>query len=269
MESNYLNSDNKNTYKTNSETSRSFVTSKMSQIEKDSYEPIEYEDSKNEEAIFDIFLAPDYKEIMSNIVQSIDNYYQENENYDDYPYFRVQNTNKYVPKLKTPSEIFSERQLRELHANLPYHNQYKNLKLLYSTSRDGYYLKTFYSKAERNMNTILVIKDDSNNVFGAYVSEEYKCNPHGFYGTGETFLFTYFKTERIHCFHSSGLNDYYVYSDEQILSLGCSDNYFSISLEKDFLSGYSRPTQTFKNPCLSSKEDFFVSKLELWGFEDN
>ncbi len=262
MESNNLKFENKNI------TTPSLVASKMSQIEKDSYEPIEYEDVKNEEAIFDVFLSPDYTETMSNIVQSIENYYQENENYDDYPYFRVQNTCKFIPKLNTDSEILSERQLRELHANLPYYNQYKNLKLLYSTARDGYYKKTFYTKAERAMNTILLIKDDSGNVFGAYASEEYKNNTHGFYATGETFLFTYFKTDRIHCFHSTVLNDYIIYSDEKILSFGCSDDYFSLSLEKDYLCGYSRTTQTFKNPPLSSKESFFVKVLELWTFSD-
>jgi hypothetical protein len=241
----------------------------FSNIEKESFEPIEYEDLKNEESIFEVFKANDYNDIVSNIIKSIDNYYSDNDSYDDYPYFRVQNTCKFIPKLNTASEIFSERQLRELHAHLPYYNQYKNLKLIYSTSKHGCNLKTFYMNGENAKNSILLIKDDNQNVFGAYFSEEYKNNPQGFYGTGETFLFTFYKTERIHVFATTGINDYYVYSDDKVLCYGCSDNYFSLSLEKDFLCGYSRTTQTFKNPPLSTKDNFFIVKLELWTFWDS
>jgi hypothetical protein len=245
------------------------LSQKLSLIEKDSYEPIEYDDMKNEEAIFEVFKCKEYTDIVSNIIQSIDSYYADSDTYDDYPYFRVQNTCKFIPNLNTKSDILSERQLRELHSHLPYYNQYKNLKLAYSLSIDGCYLKTFYTKLEGIKNSILIIKDDNQNVFGVYASEEYKNNSHGFYGTGETFLFTFYKTERIHCFPSTGFNDYYIYSDDKILSFGCSDNYFSLSLEKDFLCGYTKSTQTFKNPPLSLKENFFVSKMELWTFWDN
>jgi hypothetical protein len=238
----------------------------FSALEKDSFEPIEYEDIKNEESIFEVFKSKEYTEIVSNIIQSIDNYYADNDSYDDYPYFRVQNTCKFIPKLNTPSEILSERQLKELHAHLPYYNQYKNFRMIYSTTKDGCNMKTFYQNSENIKNSILVIKDDNQNVFGVYVSEEFRNNPHGFYGTGETFLFTYYKTERIHIFPTTGINDYYVYSDDKILCFGCSDNYFSLSVEKDFLSGYSRSTQTFKNPNLSTKDNFFITKLELWSF---
>jgi hypothetical protein len=270
MESDYvkvnISTSHDNTQTTNINTNTS---SKMSIFEKDNFEPIEYSDIKEEEAIFEVFKSKDYTEIVSNIIQSIDNYYQDAETYDDYPYFRVQNTCKFIPKVNTPSEILSERQLRELHAHLPYYHQYKNLKLVFSTSKDGCSLKTFYAKGDEVSNSILLVKDDNQNIFGVYASEEFKCNSHGFYGTGETFLFTFYKTERIHCFPSSGVNDYYIYSDDKIICFGCSDNYFSLSLEKDFLSGYTKSTQTFKNPPLSLKDNFFISKLEVWTFDGN
>jgi len=144
----------------------------------------------------------------------------------------------------------------------------KNLNLIYSTAKDGCNLKTFYAKSEKIQNSILIIKTDDGDAFGVYASEDYKCNTQGFYGTGETFLFTFYNTDRIHTFPCSGVNDYYIYSDEKILSFGCSDNYFSLSLEKDFLCGYSKTTLTFKNAVLSQKDNFFISKLELWTFSD-
>jgi hypothetical protein len=237
-------------------------------IDRDNFQPIEYEDISHETSIFEVFKSKDYSDVLKNVIESIDNYYQENEAFDDYPYFRIQSTNRFVPKLDKNSEILSERQLRELHAHLPYYHQFKNLKLLYTMSKDGCSLKTFYYKSEDVKNSILLIKDDNQNVFGAFVSEPFRINTQAFYGTGETFLFSFFKTERIHCFPSTGLNDYYIYSDDKIVCFGCSDNYFSLSLENDFMTGYSKTTQTYKNPALSTKDNFFISKLELWTFEE-
>ncbi len=265
MDSTYSKLDS--TSNTNSNTNQNSST--LTDTIKDNFEKIEYEDVKNEEAIFDVFKSIEYTDVVSNIIKSIDNHYNDIDTFDDYPYFRVQNTCKFIPKLNKKSDILSERQLRELHAYLPYYNQYKNLKLIYSTSKDGCNLKTFYQNGEDYRNSVLVVKDDDQNVFGVYASEEFRNNPHGFYGTGETFLFSFFKTERIHVFNTSGLNDYFIYSDDKILCFGCSDNYFSLSLEKDFLCGYSRTTSTFKNPNLSSKDNFFVTHLELWAFGES
>lgn len=240
----------------------------VTQLEKDSFEPIEYEDVKNEPAIFEAFKAKEYTDIVSGVLKSIDNYYKDTDTYDDYPYFRVQNTCKFIPSLSQKSEILSERQLRELHAHLPYYHQYKNFKLVYKPNRDGWNMRTFYDRIEGSKNSILVVKDDSGNVFGAFVSEEYQhLHKKEFYGTGETFIFTFFKSERIHCFPSTGLNDYYIFSDYSTLSFGCSGEYFSLSFENDFLKGYSRTTETFKNPNLTGSDNFFVKNLELWTFE--
>lgn len=84
-------------------------------------------------------------------------------------------------------------------------------------------------KTEDYKNTIVAIKDDEQNVkispkqvFGAFVSEAFKNKDNNFYGTGETFLYTFYKGERIHTYQSTGLNEYYVYSDNNMLCFGCS-----------------------------------------------
>ena len=63
-------------------------------------------------------------------------------------------------------------------------------------------------------------------------------------------------------------NEHYIYSDEKQLAFGCSDDYFSLVLEDDFYSGYSKTTQTYKNPVLNGKEKFIIIKLELWAFQE-
>ena len=82
------------------------------------------------------------------------------------------------------------------------------------------------------------------------------------------FLFTFYKENRIHVYNASGINEHYLYADDKQIAFGCSDNYFSLTLENDFYEGYSKPTQTYKNPVLNSKDKFIIIKLEVWGFQD-
>ena len=77
-------------------------------------------------------------------------------------------------------------QLKELHSKLPYYHQYTNLKRVFSISVDGCALRSFYSKCENVNNSIIVVKDDEGNVFGAYASEAFKPQS-TFYGTGDYF----------------------------------------------------------------------------------
>lgn len=235
-------------------------------LNNNNFESIEYEDSKNEEAILEIFKSPDWDVTVPAILEAIDSSKTDN-TYGDYPYFKIQNTCQFIPQLSSSSEILNEAQLKELHSVLPYYHQYTNLRLMYSLSKDGCALKTFYLKANGISNSILVVRDDSGNIFGAYASEQYESQSK-FYGTGECFLFTFYSSNRIHCFHTTALNDHYIYSDDSQVAFGCSDDYFSLVLENDFYSGYSKTTQTYKNPVLNGKEKFIIIKLELWAFQD-
>lgn len=223
-------------------------------------------DPSKEESIFEIFKSPTWDKTIPSLLEAITKC-KDDTSYGDYPYFKIQNTITYTPQLSTPSDILSLTQLRELHNSLPYYHQYGNFNLAFSISKDGCALKTFYSKMEGIHDSLLVIQDDSGNIFGAYASEEYQ--PLGkFYGTGETFLFTFYKEERLHIFNSTGANEHYIYSDESQIAFGCSDDYFSLSLENDFYSGYSKTTQTFQNAVLNKNDKFVIIKLEVWSFQE-
>jgi hypothetical protein len=224
-------------------------------------------DPAQEEAIFEIFKSPTWDTTIPAVIDSINKCKDETASYGDYPYFKIQNTIKYTPQLSTPSDILTPTQLRELHNALPYYHQYGNFNLIFSIAKHGCALKTFYSQMEGIHNSLIVIKDDCGNVFGAYASEEFQ--PLGtFYGTGETFLFTFYKGERMHVFNSTGANEHYIYSDESQIAFGCSDDYFSLVLENDFYSGYSKSTQTFQNAVLNQNDKFVIIKMEVWSFQE-
>ena len=230
------------------------------------FEPVKYIETNKEDSIFEIYKSPDWDKTVPHILESVDKSTDE-KGYGDYPYFRIQNAIQYLPKLDVPSEIFTSPQLKELHSRLPYYHQYTSLSRVFSISVDGCALKSFYAKSEDVNNSILVVKDDEGNVFGAYASEAFK-NINTFYGTGECFLFTFFKENKIHVFNTTGVNDHYMYGDDEQICFGCSDDYFSLALKNDFLDGYSKTTQTYNNEPLTNSDKFTIVKLELWTFKE-
>lgn len=108
---------------------------------------------------------------------------------------------------------------------------------------------------------------ENNKVFGVFINDKLHVNRH-FYGTGETFLFYLDTNDRVHHFEGTGKNDNYIFSDETMLAFGCSDSKFSLCIEKNFLKGNTTETSTFMNRKLADKENFYVSKLEIWVFDE-
>jgi hypothetical protein len=206
-----------------------------------------------------------YSSEITSILSSITSPYNSTQ-FETYPYFIPQPTTNFLPHLSVPSSILNTYQIKNLHNNLPYYDQFKHWTRLYCLSRDGTSIKTFYNKAQPG-SSLLIVKDDLGNVFGAYSPEEYKCNPNKFYGTGETFLFSFYKTDSVRCFLTTGENDNYIYSDNNRISFGCSDDCFSLSIEDDFWKGYTATTKTFQNPLLTQNESFTVVNVELWTFQ--
>jgi len=67
-----------------------------------------------------------------------------------------------------------------------------------------------------------------NKICGAYSASEFKYSDQ-FYGTGETFVFSFYNEERIHSFNSTNINEFYIYSDNDLLAFGCSYIFFIIT----------------------------------------
>jgi hypothetical protein len=226
----------------------------------------EIKDKENEikkgDCIFEIIKTKEWNEVIPHIIQVMD----QNKTSIEYPYFRIQNAVQYLPKLDIPSDILNTNQLKELHSRLPNYHQYSNLYRIFSISVDGSALKTLYNKCEGINNSVLIIRDEEGNVFGAYASEEYTPTSK-FSGTGECFLFTFFKENKIHIYCSTGINDHYMYCDNEQICFGCSDDYFSLALRNNLLDGYSKCTQTYKNEPLNNNDKFLIVKLEIWGFK--
>jgi hypothetical protein len=231
------------------------------------FEPLESDDIKKEDNVFEVFKSENYEKIVPNLIKIIDSKNKEDKQSEEYPYFNPKNPIKYLPRLDIPSEILNNTQLKEIHCHLPYFHQYVSLYRIFSLSVDGSALKSFYKKCEGIKNSILVIKDDEGNVFGAYASDVFYPSS-TFCGTPDSFLFTFYKEDKIHVYKATEVNGNYMYCDKEQVCFGNTDDYFSLSLKNNFLDGYSKTTTTYQNKPLNNKDKFVIFRLEVWGFKD-
>ncbi|KAM4736166.1 oxidation resistance protein 1a isoform 4-T4 [Anableps anableps] len=171
----------------------------------------------------------------------------------------------FKPNLKEPSELLEADQIEKLAKNLPPRTIGYPWTLAFGTSKHGMSIKTLY-RAMQGQDTpvLLVIKDSDGQVFGALASEPFKVSD-GFYGTGETFLFTF--NPEFEVYKWTGDNMFFIKGDMDSLAFGGGSGEFGLWLDGDLYHGRSHSCKTFGNPMLSKKEDFYVQDIEVWAFE--
>ncbi|XP_015736718.1 TLD domain-containing protein 2 isoform X3 [Coturnix japonica] len=155
--------------------------------------------------------------------------------------------------LSTPSSILQDREIEE-----PW-------SLLYCTARDGFSLRTLYRCTNQlSSPALLLIRDTEAQVFGAFSTSPIhvsKC----FYGTGETFLFSF--SPELKVFRWTGRNSFFLKGDVDLLMVGGGSGKFGLWLDGDLHHGGSCPCETFNNESLSPRGEFCVQDLELWGLD--
>ncbi|XP_037358682.1 oxidation resistance protein 1 isoform X3 [Talpa occidentalis] len=169
------------------------------------------------------------------------------------------------PNLSDPSELLQPDQIEKLTKHLPPRTIGYPWTLVYGTGKHGTSLKTLY-RTMTGLDTpvLMVIKDSDGQVFGALASEPFKVSD-GFYGTGETFVFTF--SPEFEVFKWTGDNMFFIKGDMDSLAFGGGGGEFALWLDGDLYHGRSHSCKTFGNHTLSKKEDFFIQDIEIWAFE--
>ncbi|XP_056262008.1 oxidation resistance protein 1a isoform X2 [Pseudoliparis swirei] len=171
----------------------------------------------------------------------------------------------FKPNLRESSDLLEADQIEKLARNLPPRTIGYPWTLAFGTSKHGMSIKSLY-RAMQGQDTpvLMVIKDSDGQVFGALASEPFKVSD-CFYGTGETFLFTF--NPEFEVYKWTGDNMFFMKGDMDSLAFGGGSGEFGLWLDGDLYHGRSHSCKTFGNPMLSKKEDFYVQDIEIWAFE--
>ncbi|KFO79467.1 TLD domain-containing protein 2, partial [Cuculus canorus] len=153
--------------------------------------------------------------------------------------------------------------LPQLGPHLPLRLTQQPWRLLYSTAQDGFSLRTLYRcGAQPGSPALLLIRDTEAQAFGAFSATTICCSS-SFYGTGETFLFSF--SPELKVFKWTGRNNFFMKGDVDLLMVGGGSGRFGLWLDRDLHHGGSHPCETFNNETLSRREEFCIQDLEVWG----
>ncbi|XP_056335508.1 oxidation resistance protein 1b isoform X1 [Danio aesculapii] len=169
------------------------------------------------------------------------------------------------PNLTEPSVLLQPEHIEKLAKHLPPRTIGYPWSLAFSTSKHGMSMKSLYRAMQSQDSPVLmVIKDSDGQLFGALASQPFKVSD-GFYGTGETFVFTFYPEFEV--FKWTGDNMFFIKGDMDSLAVGGGGGEFGLWLDGDLYHGRTHSCKTFGNPMLSKTEDFFVQDIEIWAFE--
>ncbi|KAJ6223366.1 hypothetical protein RDWZM_001911 [Blomia tropicalis] len=169
-----------------------------------------------------------------------------------------------LPDINGQTELLTVDIIRNLSKHLPARAEGYAWTLIYSTSIHGFSLNTLYREMKHVDTPVLfIIEDTFGAKFGSLLSTTLQPSDH-FYGTGETFLFTFYPD--FACYPWTGENLFFIKGNADSFSVGAGEGNFGLWLDGDLYHGSSHPCKTFGNTTLSSGEDFVVKSIECWGF---
>lgn len=170
-----------------------------------------------------------------------------------------------LPEMSNPSSILTETHIRLLREHLLTNADGRPWSLVYGTSIHGYSMGTLYrSMIKTDSTTLLVIADMENKVFGAMLPNSIRQSE-GFYGNGETFLFTFHPFFKKFCW--TGKNSFFLKGNPTNFFIGASDGEFGLWIHDNLDHGRTQRCETFDNdPLTAASEDFNIRCIEVWQF---
>ena len=130
---------------------------------------------------------------------------------------------------------------------VPAHFAVNDWELVYSSNIHGSSLGTFFANTEKlESGSVLLIKTDTYEIFGAYVSDPWRRKHAGYYGRGETCVFSLVPGP-ISVHKHTGENDFYVHSDADGITIGGGSLGAAICLDKSLQHGTTGDCLTFGN----------------------
>jgi hypothetical protein len=150
---------------------------------------------------------------------------------------------------------------------------------IYSSNIHGRRLRTLYDHVEYHEYCLIIIRNEYQQVFGAFCSDQLanRSKTRTWFGTGESFLFTLKPDRQVFKWvgyqtttkgSTKAYEDYFIYADNERLQIGGSKEPLDIglSIQQDLNEGDTRRCDTYASKPLSSSEHFQIMEIEVFGF---
>ncbi len=150
--------------------------------------------------------------------------------------------------------------IEKLYPQLPASLRLKDLKLLYSLADHGASIDTLFRLCVNKGPTLLIVKDDKQHVFGAFLGDNWQPPRNDYYGNGLTFVMKLAPVAQpvFYKWHESKSgNSFFHLAKETLIGVGGGDG-FAICLGVGLRDGSSKPCTTFSSPSLSGSTEFKV-----------
>ncbi|KAJ5080277.1 mtor-associated protein meak7 [Anaeramoeba ignava] len=167
---------------------------------------------------------------------------------------------RYKIKLDKKSKILTEEMIESIQLELPSYLRKYDWEFLYGTYQSGTSFHTFFANTEQQDNIIFCIKNEENEVFGAYIEESLR-KEYCYYGSNSMFLFSFYPKFQVWRWKDN--NNCFVVSNEEFIAFGGVTHY-GIWITRDLYHGSTQTCETFENPPLCSKTSFNIFYLEIW-----
>eukprot|EP01032_Pedospumella_encystans_P008275 gene8275-9841_t len=167
------------------------------------------------------------------------------------------------------SSIVTSTQMNTIASFLPPTHAAKNWVLTYSLRQHGASLTTLLAQNAKKTRSgqrmlvpcVILIEDSWGYVFGGFIAPLMQ-NKQGYYGNGESFVFSVVPTPRVHKW--TGKNELFVLSNPHCFAMGGGGEGYAIQLDDELDTGVSNKSDTFNNNVLSSSEFFKCLNVEVW-----
>jgi hypothetical protein len=181
-----------------------------------------------------------------------------------------------IPMWKINS-ITSSKQQSKIQKSLPARYRNQDWHLLYSTREHGISLATLYYNCEKEEPLLFIIKTKDSYTMGAFIQDPIRPKYNRYYGSGETFVFSFDDDDEYNFYRWQQTNQYFVYTGLSYVALGGSANdnksrssSCALYFDKDIERGASYECSTFGNEeplYLGGGNQFEIYALEVWTFD--
>jgi len=161
----------------------------------------------------------------------------------------------YLPAIQDESAIIEKMTFETIWEWLPKDFKLSDPVLAYSARRDGWSLKTVYSKVGefKNGSMLILIKSDKNTVFGAFVDTLFDPSEKKYMGSNDSFVFQIKPEERM--FNCKVKDGEHLLNEYEYFSIGSKGNGPAIYLDSELLNGHTAMSGTYNNYQFNGSTD--------------